>query len=234
MKRLQIAIFLIITIVLLLLNNLILRPNQADIANVEDMVNHQQVSPQNLVNDTFDIIQDNYYDSSLNKQDWNRWKSHYKNQIFTPQDAQVAIDTMLASLNDPYSRFMDKAAFTDQNDSIKSEITGIGVNITSEAGKIKVVNVVDDTPAKYANILPNDVILSINGKNINGLSLSEVVDLVRGPKNTFVKLVILRNNDKLTKNIMRKEIKIKTVKSSMEKNLGYIQINSFIGSTTPN
>lgn len=234
MKRLQIVVFLLLTIVLLVLNNVLLKPNSTDIAEVEDLVNHEQVTPQKLVNDTADIIEDNYYDSSLNKQKWSRWKSHYNHQIKTDEDAKIAIDTMLASLNDPYSRYMTSEEYTDQNDSIKSKITGIGVNITSVSGKIQVVNVVDNTPAKFANILPNDIILKINDQNVNGLTLSKVAELVKGPENTFVKITLLRNNDKLVKNVMRKEIKIKTVKSSMDNNIGYIQITSFIGSTTPN
>ena len=90
-------------------------------------------------------------------------------------------------------------------------------------------------PRQFANLLPDDIILAIDGKEVNGLALSEVANLVRGPENSFVNITILRNKDKLLKRVMRKEIKIKTVKSSVvDKNIGYIQITSFIGSTTPN
>ena len=93
----------------------------------------------------------------------------------------------------------------------------------------------EGTPVQFSNLLPNDIILSIDGKDISGMQLADVANLVRGPENTFVQLVILRNKDKLVKNVMRKEIKIKTVKSNIvDKNIGYIQIASFIGSTTPN
>lgn len=234
MKRLQIVVFLILAVTLIALNQFLLKPNSTDITEVEDLINHEQVTPQKLVNETSDIIDENYYDNTLNHQKWNRWKHHYKNKIKTDADAKVAIESMLLSLNDPYSRYMSREEYTDQNDSINSKITGIGVNITSVSGKIQVVNVIDNTPAKFANILPNDIILKVNDQNINGLSLSKVADLVRGPENTFVKLTILRNNDNLIKNVIRKEIKIKTVKSSMDKNLGYIQIKTFIGSSTPN
>ena len=69
---------------------------------------------------------------------------------------------------------------------------------------------------------------------MSGLPLSDVANMVRGPENTFVELTILRGKDKFTKKVIRKEIKIKTVRSSVEKNIGYIQIMTFIGSTTPN
>ena len=158
----------------------------------------------------------------------------FRSKIKSDADAKIAIDTMLASLNDPYSRYMSKEEYTEQNNSINSKITGIGVNISSIAGKIHIINVMDGTPAQFSNLLPNDIILSIDGKDVNGLSLSEVANLVRGPENTFVQLTVMRNKDKLIKKVMRKEIKIKTVKASVDKNIGYIQISSFIGSTTPN
>jgi len=233
MKRSSTGIFIAILLVLSGLNFVILKPGSTNIEDVEGLVNSEQISAQKLVNETYDIIYDNYYDQSMNKQEWSRWKYRYRNKIKSDDDAKVAIDTMLASLNDPYSRFMDAEEYTKQNESIKSKITGIGVNITSDSGTIRVVNVVDNTPAKYANILPNDIILEIDGQNINGLPLSKVAELVRGSEHTFVKLTILRGGDKIVKNIMRKEIKLKSVKSSIDKNIGYIQITSFVSSSVP-
>jgi carboxyl-terminal processing protease len=199
------------------------------------MIDKTQVSSQKLFDNTWKTIRDNYYDANLNSQSWSRWREHYHGKIKNDDDAKVAIDTMLASLNDPYSRFMNKDEYLDQNTSIQSKITGIGVNIASVAGKIRIVNVMEGTPAQFANLMPDDIILSIDGKEVNGLSLSEVANIVRGPENTFINMTILRGSDKLTKRIMRKEIKIKSVKSSIiDKNIGYIQITSFVGATTPN
>ena len=235
MKKSRIIIFSFIILTLLVLNKFVMQQNNYDISEMPDMIDHDHVSSQKLFDNTWKLIRDNYYDAELNTQSWSRWKEHYHGKIKTDDDAKVAIDTMLASLNDPYSRFMSKSEYSEQNNSINSKITGIGVNITSLAGKIYIVNVMDGTPAQFANLLPKDIILSIDGKDVNGLSLSEVANLVRGPENSFVNITIMRNNDKLTKRVMRKEIKIKTVKSSViDKNMGYIQITSFIGSTTPN
>ena len=192
-------------------------------------------SPVDLYDNVWRLINSKFVDQSNNQQNWAKWRHKYDNQIRTNEDAYVAINTMVASLNDPYSRYMSKQEYLEQNNSINSKITGIGVNIASVAGKIRIENVMEGTPAQFANLLPKDIILSIDGKNVNGLSLSEVANLVRGPENSFVNITILRNNDKLSKRVMRKEIKIKTVKSSvLDKNIGYIQITSFIGSTTPN
>lgn len=235
MKKNQILIFIIIIASLCTLNLIFLNNKNIKIEEVSDMVDHDQISSQKLFDNTWKIIRDNYYDEDLNTQAWARWKEHYRGKIKTDEDAKVAINTMLASLNDPYSRYMSRTEYLDQNNSINSKITGIGVNISSIAGKIHIVNVMEGTPAQFANLLPNDIITAIDGKEVNGLSLSEVADLVRGAENSFVNITILRNKDKLTKRVMRKEIKIKTVKSNIvDKSIGYIQITSFIGSTTPN
>ncbi|AOR39138.1 hypothetical protein BHV42_07875 [Candidatus Melainabacteria bacterium MEL.A1] len=235
MKKTQIVIFLLLVATLFALNSIFLSLDNFEVSEMPEMVDHDQISSQKLFDNCWKLIRDNYYDAELNNQAWGRWKEHYHGQIKTDEDAKVAIDTMLASLNDPYSRYMSKQEYLEQNNSINSKITGIGVNIASVAGKIRIENVMEGTPAQFANLLPKDIILSIDGKNVNGLSLSEVANLVRGPENSFVNITILRNNDKLSKRVMRKEIKIKTVKSSvLDKNIGYIQITSFIGSTTPN
>lgn len=234
MKRSQVIIFIFAIAVLFALNKVFLG-SHTEVSEMPDMIDHDYISSQKLFDNTWKIIRDNYYDADLNTQAWGRWKDHYHGKIKNDEDAKVAIDTMLASLNDPYSRYMNKAEYLDQNNSLNSKITGIGVNISSNAGKIHIVNVMEGTPAQFANLLPEDIILSIDGKDVNGLALSEVADLVRGPENSFINITILRNKDKLTKRVMRKEIKIKTVKSTVvDKNIGYIQITSFVGSTTPN
>lgn len=235
MKQRQAFLFIALILTLVGLNAFFMFTNRVEITDVPEMVDHSHISSQKLFDSSWKLIRDNYYDSNLNAQSWSRWKEHYHGKIKTDEDAKVAIDTMLASLDDPYSRYMSKNEYLEQNNSINSKITGIGVNITSIAGKIHIVNVMEGTPAQFANLLPKDIIIAIDGKEVNGLPLSEVANLVRGPENSFVNITILRNNDKLVKKVMRKEIKIKTVKSSViDKNIGYIQISSFIGSTTPN
>lgn len=235
MKQRQAFLFIALILILVGLNAFFMFTNRVEITDMPEMVDHSHISSQKLFDNSWKIIRDSYYDSDLNEQSWARWKEHYHGKIKTDEDAKVAIDTMLASLNDPYSRYMSRDEYLEQNNSINSKITGIGVNIASIAGKIHIINVMEGTPAQFANLLPKDIIIAIDGKEVNGLPLSEVANLVRGPENSFVNITILRNNDKLVKKVMRKEIKIKTVKSSIiDKNIGYIQISSFIGSTTPN
>ena len=179
-------------------------------------------------------MKNEYYDPNFNRQYWIRWKNHYRGKIKTADDAKIAIETMLASLDDPYSRFLTKEEFAEQNISIASKISGIGVNIINDSGKIKIISVIENTPAQFADLKVNDTILSIDGKKVSGLSLAEVSNLVKGPVNTFVNIDVLRNQELIKKKIIRKEIAIKTVKSSVDKNIGYIQILSFISNSTPN
>ena len=235
MKKFQVVIFIVLTVILLALNKfLMLKNNNVAITETTEMINHNHVSSQRLFDNVWEEIRDNYYDPELNNQDWSRWKYHYHGKIKTDEDEKVAIDSMLASLDDPYSRFLTKSEYSDQNTSINSKITGIGVNIASISGKIHIINVIEGTPAQYANLLPDDIIIAIDGKDVSGMPLSDVANLVRGPENSVVELTIMRNNDKLVKKVMRKEIKIKTVRSSVEKDIGYIKISTFIGATTPN
>ncbi len=234
MRRKELVIFLSVVLALIGMNVLVMKVNNPLYETNEELVNKEYVSSQKLFDEVWGEVKNNYYDSTLNHQSWAHWKEHYRGKIKTDEDVKVAVDTMLASLDDPYSRYMTKQEYSDQNTSISSKISGIGVNISTVAGKVHIINVIDGTPAQAANLQAGDIILDIDGKDANGLSVSEVANLVRGPENTFVTLTIKRNNDKFVKKVVRKEIKIKSVKSSIDKNLGYIQISSFIGSTTPN
>ena len=234
-RRIKAVILLTAAIVTLFAANALYSNYHNPLLNVEQQnVNSTKVSPQKLFDHTWQVVKNEYYDANFNKQYWIRWKNHYHGKIKTEEDAKVAIETMLSSLDDPYSRFLTREEFTEQNNSIASKISGIGVNIISDAGKIKIINVMENTPAQFADIKVDDIIIAIDDRKVSGMSLAEVSNLVRGPSNTFVNIDILRNKELIKKKIIRKEISIKTVKSSVDKNIGYIQISSFISSSTPN
>lgn len=236
MNKKQAVIFLSLVFILVLFNNVFMKmfvKTSSTFSTTDDFVVKEQVSSQKLFNRTWKIIKNNYVDVTFNKQYWERWREHYKNKIKTDEDAYVAINTMLESLNDPYSRYLSKREFREQVSSIDSKTFGIGVNIMADAGKILIVGVIEGTPAS-SQLKVNDIILKVNNKDVKGMQIADVADLVRGPENSIVELSILRGEQKLVKKLKRKEIKIKTVKSSVEDNIGYIQIMSFIGITTPN
>lgn len=236
MRVKQVVIPFLLVLILVMFNRVFL--NTFTRANnyftTQSFYSNETVASQKLFEKTWKTLYKEYYEPTLNHQDWSRWKTHYQGKIKTDDDAKVAIDTMIASLNEPYTRFMNKKDFADLTTSITSKIYGIGVNIYSKSGKIEIFNVIPSTPADFAGIKQGDFIIAVNGKDTNGMNVSEVANLVRGPENSIVELTLLRDGKKINKKIKRKEIKIKNVKSSiLDNHIGYIQILSFMGGTTP-
>ncbi len=200
----------------------------------EEKAQNTILKPKELFLETWSLVKTSYWDNNLNEQNWNRWKKRYASKIETEEDAYVAINSMLASLDDPYSRFLSRNEFQEQNNSIDSKIYGIGINIASLSGKIYIINVIKGAPADIGGLKPGDMILKINGKDIKGDGIFQAASSIKGSLNSFVDLEILRDNKKLTKKIKRAEIKIKTVESEiLDKEIGYIRIVSFISSDTP-
>lgn len=198
-----------------------------------DLINNKQVSPQELYEHSWKMIKNNYIDSSCNSQNWNRWKKRYNGKLKTDEDARVAIETMVASLDDSYTRFLSKKEYEEQYHSIDSHITGIGVNIMNQSGKTVICSVIEGTPAEKSGLRANDIIMDVNGKSVGGMDIVKVSELVRGPENSIVVLRIKRGTKFITKRIQRKKIEIKSVETSIKpNNIGYIKIKSFIGSNT--
>ena len=237
MKKKQLLIFILSVLILVIFNNVFLstftKTNSYFLK--QEMINDEEVSAQRLFDRTWRAISKEYYEPSFNHQNWYKWKNRYQGKILTLDDAKVAIDTMIASLDEPYTRFMTKKDLEELTTSITSKIYGIGVNIYTNSGKTEIFNVIPGTPADFAQLKPGDVIADIDGKDIAGMNISEVASMVRGPENSIVELTILRDGKKINKIIKRKEIKIKTVKSSvLDNHIGYIKIISFMSGATPN
>lgn len=237
MRVKQFIIPLLLVLILVMFNKVFLNTfnNANNYFSGQRIYNDEYMHPQKFFEKTWRVISRDYYEPTLNHQDWSRWKTRYQGKINTEEDARVAIDTMIASLNEPYTRFMTKKDFEDLATSITSKIYGIGVNIYSNSGKIEIFNVIPSTPADLAQLKQGDVVIAVDGKDISGMNVTDVASLVRGPENSVVEITVLRDGKKLTKKIKRKEIKIKNVKSSvLDNHIGYIQIVSFMGETTPN
>lgn len=234
MKR-QFLIFTLVVASLILCNSLFEKYFFSSMVfNDGSLLNKNQISSQKLFDKSIEIIKHNYYDPNLNGQDLDKWKKRYRDKIKTDEDVDVAINSILESLDDPYSKYLDKHDYAEQNTSINSKITGVGVNIASIGGKVVIINVIEGTPAQKAGLKDGDIIMKVDDKDATGLKPSQVATLVRGEENTKVTLTILRDKKNIKKTIIRKDIKIKNVKSKTEGDIGYIQILSFIGSTTYN
>src|SRR5579863_3265806 len=142
---------------------------------------------------------------------------------------EAAINGMLASL-DPHSSYMDAKAFNDMQVQTRGEFGGLGIEVTQENGFIKVVTPIDDTPAARAGILSGDIIAAIDGESVDGLTLNQAVDKMRGEPNTVVTLKILRGpkRDSRDVKLTRAVIEIKSVRSKKKgDDIGYIRITQF-------
>jgi carboxyl-terminal processing protease len=142
---------------------------------------------------------------------------------------ESAINGMLTSL-DPHSSYMDAKSFHDMQVQTRGEFGGLGIEVTQEDGLIKVVTPIDDTPASRAGIMSGDIITAIDGENVQGLSLNQAVDKMRGAPDTSVTLKIVRgaNKDPQDIKLTRAVIQIKSVRGHQEgEDIGYIRITQF-------
>lgn len=202
--------------------------------SAKSIINTEIVAPEVLYTKTLDLIKKNYFDKNLNGQSITEWKNRYKNKIKTSDDTYLALNTMLASLDDPYSKFLSKSEFKVQTDNIDSKAKGIGINIASYSGKIYIANVLKNTPADFAGLKRGDLILKIDDFNIKGKSLFQAIQHLKGPVGTNVVITVLRGEKELTKKIKREEININNVEyKKLDKNIGYIRLSSFISKDTP-
>ncbi len=154
-----------------------------------------------------------------------------------PDDSKLvesAINGMLAGL-DPHSSYMDPKSFRDMQVQTRGEFGGLGIEVTMEDGLVKVVAPIDDTPAAKAGVMANDIITKLDDEQVQGLTLNQAVEKMRGPVNTKIKLTIMRKGqDKpIDVNIVRDVIRVKSVRSHNEgDDVGYIRITQFNEQTT--
>jgi carboxyl-terminal processing protease len=154
-----------------------------------------------------------------------------------PDDSKLiesAINGMLAGL-DPHSSYMDPKSFRDMQVQTRGEFGGLGIEVTMEDGLIKVVSPIDDTPASKAGVMANDIITRLDDEQVQGLTLNQAVEKMRGPVNTKIKLTIMRKGqDKPVEvSIMRDIIRVRSVRSKVEgEDVGYIRLTQFNEQTT--
>ena len=139
-----------------------------------------------------------------------------------------AINGMLTGL-DPHSSYMNAKSFRDMQVQTRGEFGGLGLEVTQENGIIKVVSPIDDTPAARAGVKAGDLITSIDGATVQGLSLNDAVDKMRGPANSTIKLTLKREgvDTPVVLSMQREVIHIQVVKSHLEGEIGYIRLTSF-------
>ena len=153
----------------------------------------------------------------------------YVDEIDQSKSMDSAINGLLQSL-DPYSSYMSPEILNEMQTETSGEFGGLGIEVSMESGVVKVISPIDDTPASRAGIKAGDYIVKINDNQVQGKSLSEAVDLMRGPVGSGIELTVRRRGEKkaLTFNIVREIIQVQSVKTDLlEKNIGYIRLTSF-------
>ena len=153
----------------------------------------------------------------------------YVDEINQSESMDSAINGLLQSL-DPYSAYMSPEVFNEMQTETSGEFGGLGIEVSMESGVVKVISPIDDTPASKAGIKAGDYIVKIDDVQVQGKSLSEAVELMRGPVGSGIELTVRRRGIKkaITFNITREIIQIKSVKSELlKKNIGYIRLTSF-------
>ena len=153
----------------------------------------------------------------------------YVDEINQSESMDSAINGLLQSL-DPYSAYMSPEIFNQMQTETSGKFGGLGIEVGMESGVVKVISPIDDTPASKAGIKAGDYIVKINEIQVQGKSLSEAVDLMRGPVGSAIELTVRRRGERkaLTFKIVREIIQIQSVKADLlEKNIGYLRLTSF-------
>jgi carboxyl-terminal processing protease len=179
-------------------------------------------------------VSDTYRELNLFGDVFERVRADY---VERPDDSKLvesAINGMLAGL-DPHSSYMDPKSFRDMQVQTRGEFGGLGIEVTMEDGLVKVVAPIDDTPAAKAGVMANDIITHLDDEAVQGLTLNQAVDKMRGPVNTKIKLTIMRKGaDKpIDVSIVRDIIRVKSVRWHPEGgDVGYIRVTQFNEQTT--
>ncbi|MCH7864683.1 MAG: S41 family peptidase [Proteobacteria bacterium] len=156
-----------------------------------------------------------------------RVRSDYVEATTDQEMIEAAISGMLAAL-DPHSNYLNAKNFREMQVNTRGEFGGLGIRVTMEGGYVKVISPIDDTPAFRAGIKPSDLITHLDGQAVQGLTLAQAVDKMRGKVGHDIKLTILREGKKpFDVTITRAVIKITSVRSRVEGKVGYIRITSF-------
>lgn len=143
---------------------------------------------------------------------------------------QGAISGMADAVGDPYTEFLDEVESSSLNEDISGSFEGIGAEVMKEGEGVRIVSPIADSPAEKAGLMPNDIILSVDGESVAELSLTEAVEKIRGPKGTEVVLSVARGDNIFEVKVTRDSIPLETVRYQLDEEdptIGYVQITNF-------
>jgi carboxyl-terminal processing protease len=189
------------------------------------------IPPEQLYHKGWMLVQDMFYDKKFGGQDWGRWRHRYDGKLKTEEDAHKAIETMVSSLGDPYTRFLGNEAFADEKSQIEAHLFGVGMQLgMNKEHKVVVIAPIQDTPAYKAGVHPGDEIIEVDKKPVKGQSLDQVVKQIRGLPGTSVSITFMRGTERKVSSMTRAEVPIRAVANAetLPGNIGYIRLDSFI------
>jgi carboxyl-terminal processing protease len=176
---------------------------------------------------------DTYRQLTLFGDVFQRVRANYVESVTDEDLIEAAINGMLTSL-DPHSTYLPDDNFKKVQQQTTGKFGGLGIEVTMENGFLKVVSPIDDTPAFDAGLQPEDLILTVDDESIVGITLSEAVEKLRGPIGSEVNITVQRADDEpFDVTIIRDEIKIRSVRSRLYQDIGYIRITTFSEQTSP-
>ena len=194
-------------------------------------------SPKEVIDQVWQIVYRDYLDSSgdYDEKSWRQLRSKLLNKSFAGNaESYEAIRGMLASLNDPYTRFLDPKEFKEMRIDTSGELLGVGIQLSLDKAtkELVVVSPIEGTPASRAGVLPKDVIVTIDSKSTKGMSTQDAVKLIRGPEGSEVILGFRRDGETINVPLIRSRIEISAVSYELkttqdQQKIGYIRLKQF-------
>jgi len=194
-------------------------------------------SPKEVIDQTWQIVFRDYLDinGKYTPEKWRTLRRQVLSKSYgSTKESYEAIRGMLASLDDPYTRFMDPREFKEMQIDTSGELTGVGIQLSldKDTKELVVVSPIEGSPASRAGVMPKDVILSIDGKSTKGMSTEDAVKLIRGQAGTTVKLQLRRDGKLVDAPLVRARIELHAVESQVNTRadgtkIGYIRLKQF-------
>lgn len=197
---------------------------------IDKITNSQHIAPNRLYINAWRTTKNEYVDPSMNNQNWNRWRNKYLKHIKTMDDANIAINTMLASLNDPYTKFLKTENYSKQQEILDSQITGIGIILNKSGENITINHVLDNSPAQKGQIQAGDTILSVNGQDVKSVNIDNLINQTKNGKAQDIKITLKRNGQIIEKTVKKAKIPIKTMQYNfIDKDIALITLATIMG-----
>lgn len=234
-KLKKLFLYAVIVLVIYFTADIIFKPymiiDNYGIEKIFDKIHQSQnISPQRLYVNAWRTARNEYADKTMNNQDWNRWRYRYKGKIKTMDDANIAINTMLASLNDDYTRFLKSNLYSKEKSILDSKITGVGVTFDKADDGVTISKILKNSSAYFENLMPGDKIVSINGLDVNTMSPENLQSYMEPKKDEKITLAIKRGDNVVVKELVSDDIPIDTMGYRITKdNIGIITLANIMG-----